>query len=432
MCLRKSILLLSGILIATKIFAVDLGSSFSVEEAWQTDADEFVQKYRASGFRFVSERKDCAFSLKGPWDKTFYGVKIEEARAYFEAGRLSRLEFSLWNKGDSEAIDYAAQLRIVQEVSSALSQEEKMPKTVSFDPSQGYTQRSQSWDKKLPITTLNWAMKKLGGGKFEPEYVKVVMSLKKEARSATDKPQAKSAKSIKGNVVKSDNGDVYISNVPMVDQGRKGYCAAAVAERVLRYYALTVDEHEIAQIAGTSADGGTALDRMEQSVEKIGGRFGLGKITDIDFPKSVKGILKELGEYNKAAKRLNRPIIPPQECYQGRVLMVPMITERQESEVLKAARIKDGSRYKKFQRLIKQNVDAGVPMFWGVILGLYPESGSTPQSRGGHMRLIIGYNESTKEILFSDSWGIGHELKRVKADDAWAMTTSLFHLKTRK
>ena len=41
------------------------------------------------------------------------------------------------------------------------------------------------------------------------------------------------------------------------------------------------------------------------------------------------------------------------------------------------------------------------------------------------MRLIVGYNAKTEEILYSDSWGAGHELKRMKADDAWTITTGL-------
>ena len=53
------------------------------------------------------------------------------------------------------------------------------------------------------------------------------------------------------------------------------------------------------------------------------------------------------------------------------------------------------------------------------------ESGGQGQVSGGHLRLIIGYNEKTGEIIYTDSWGAGHEAKRLKWDDAWAMTTSL-------
>jgi len=42
------------------------------------------------------------------------------------------------------------------------------------------------------------------------------------------------------------------------------------------------------------------------------------------------------------------------------------------------------------------------------------------------MRVIIGYNEKADEVIFSDSWGRGHELKRMKFADAMAATTGLF------
>ncbi|NJK44508.1 MAG: ABC transporter permease [Pleurocapsa sp. SU_196_0] len=47
---------------------------------------------------------------------------------------------------------------------------------------------------------------------------------------------------------------------------------------------------------------------------------------------------------------------------------------------------------------------------WGLML-------NNAQEGGGHMRLIIGYNTKTGQLLFSDSWGAGHELKRIKLED---------------
>ena len=41
------------------------------------------------------------------------------------------------------------------------------------------------------------------------------------------------------------------------------------------------------------------------------------------------------------------------------------------------------------------------------------------------MRLIIGYNAKTNDIFYSDSWGAGHERKRMSAADAWTITTGL-------
>ena len=96
-------------------------------------------------------------------------------------------------------------------------------------------------------------------------------------------------------------------------------------------------------------------------------------------------------------------------------------------KVVKKMRVKD-SRYKKFLAGVRTQVDQGIPVFWGVMLGMFPEPGF-PQTRGGHMRLIIGYNAETHEILYTDSWGAGHELKRMPEDWAFAITHDVFFLK---
>jgi len=47
------------------------------------------------------------------------------------------------------------------------------------------------------------------------------------------------------------------------------------------------------------------------------------------------------------------------------------------------------------------------------------------------MRLIIGYNARSSEILYSDSWGAGHEIKRMSLRDAYAITTGLLSIEPR-
>ena len=63
-----------------------------------------------------------------------------------------------------------------------------------------------------------------------------------------------------------------------------------------------------------------------------------------------------------------------------------------EPKVVYKMRQKD-ARFKKFSAGVRQQVNAGIPVFWGVTLGMFPERGVNPQSSGGHMRLIIGQKE---------------------------------------
>ena len=112
------------------------------------------------------------------------------------------------------------------------------------------------------------------------------------------------------------------------------------------------------------------------------------------------------------------------------MIHVSRLFEAMDGKVVYRMRLKDPRR-KKFMAGVRQQVNAGIPVFWGVTLGIFPERGVNPQTAGGHMRLIIGYNDKKKEILFSDTWGEGHELKRMPEDWAFAITHDAFFLKPR-
>ena len=84
--------------------------------------------------------------------------------------------------------------------------------------------------------------------------------------------------------------------------------------------------------------------------------------------------------------------------------------------------------YAKHQDLYR----TGVPLLWSCLVGMYPEEPELGQPGiFGHVRLIIGYNEKNNTLLYSDSWGPRHALKRLPFDQAWAMTKGLIVLKPR-
>jgi len=90
-------------------------------------------------------------------------------------------------------------------------------------------------------------------------------------------------------------------------------------------------------------------------------------------------------------------------------------------DVLREVRNKNKSDLNRLIHAVQSHIDAGTPLLWMVMLGKVPEP-EIPQNAGGYMRLMIGYNSKTNEVLFSDSWGAGHELKRMSATDAWTIT----------
>ena len=91
-------------------------------------------------------------------------------------------------------------------------------------------------------------------------------------------------------------------------------------------------------------------------------------------------------------------------------------------------------------KLIQEHINQGLPLLWCVILapgetgvspGLPPPGAITNGPRApqvGHMRLITGYNTRSGDVIYSDSWGAGHERKTMTRAEAEQMTTAVFSM----
>ena len=451
----------------------EIGSEMEHSDFWSSDPVLFVKKHADAGFVFTSDQRKGADSrLDG--GVTYHGLPVYESKVSFgEAGGIEHVELMLFTTGGTETFQefsgtdgrrYRQRVRVDKTVSKVEFGEilsavrAKLTKPGAKFPSAqkervrdaSVRQSVQTWPKTaLPTqTALSWNYRQDGknAATFQPGFVRVTVNgparlsvIHGAARSAGGDKQAKGAKKIADNVLRDPRGDVFIDNVPMVDQGQKGYCSVSTAERVLRYYGLEIDEHELAQAANTTAEGGTSTLAMKESVKAIGGKYRLGTVVCYgDFEKTteerIAGLNDEVRAYNKAAKKLKKPAIA-ESVYvhaEGNVIYYdPAAADAaMDAEVLKEMKVNgmQKSRYSRFMKDVREQVDKGIPLFWGVALGIYPEPG-VQQTGGGHMRLIIGYNDKRREILYTDSWGAGHEQKRMPADWAWTISRCLMYLK---
>ena len=439
------------------------------ESFWTSDPVLFVKRHQDAGFKFTSEDRTLADSrLDG--GVAWYGHEVYESRVAFgEKGGIDRVEIQLFNRGGTERIetligadgqrvhrrarvekmiseaDFHALIKAVQV--KLTGEDAKVPAVEkSRVKNTAIRQFAQTWSEADvgTVATLTWTYSK-GAKKtdpFSPGYIRLAVDSPSRAAqgrsSAVRKSVSGSARSRKlsENVHPKDaRGDVYVDNIPMVDQGAKGYCAAAASERILRYFGTDVDEHEIGMAAGTTAARGTSTDAMVQTVTRLGKRYRFAVQTVAgDAGESVEtriaNLAKHVERYNKTAKRLKKPQIEESVWVSRNGSSVTYHPDAaaaaMDPEVLKEMKTNGAGKAKcqAFLKTVRKNVDAGQPLLWGVTLGIYPES-DLPQARGGHMRLIIGYNDKKGEILYSDSWGQGHELKRMPADWAWTITDTV-------
>jgi hypothetical protein len=405
--------------------ATALDPVLALDGLWAMKADDFQSAMAPQRlpFRWNSTTQDAARAAGK--DLTLLGLPLVELIARFEAGRASQLTAVIYARGDVGELakeDFDALLRKSIAAFDAFTRVKFTPR--GKDASSAVKAEGVYWKTARANYLLEYSFTKevkSRGVPFRAEFIRLEISPPGNApamlSSATNAPRLKFNGSLQ---VKRDaaTGDVWIGSVPMVDQGQKGYCVVASTERVMRYYGGDVDQNELAQIANTRTEGGTSPQAMYEALRKLSQRLRV-KVRDLE-KTDVRDYLKLIAEYNRVAKKAGASPIPEM----GQVIDLGVMYQAMQGDLLKEVRTRNKADLGKFVREVQGEIDQGVPLLWSVQLGLFPERG-VPQSGGGHMRLIIGYNTRTQEILFSDSWGAGHELKRMPADVAWTITTGL-------
>ena len=349
-------------------------------------------------------------------------TSVEEASFELKEGKLALLAIAIWNKGDSEELTMKGFKQKVVDLTAALDTRLGVKgQDRGKDPRSASKAERIFWNAPQLAAQLEFSSTK-SDRVFQGEFIRLRVapptkqSLVGGGGGLESGGVVKVARStLSANVKKEPNGDVFVGNVPMADQGEKGYCAVATCQRVFNYYGIPCDQHDMAQAAGTEAGGGTNPEDMESALRRLQGRFKV-HVRDLVHwdPKDYQRLISD---YNRGAKKEG---LKTYEDY----AYVPL--SLLNADVLRAVRLK-GSGFDRFKKSIKDYVDRGVPLLWGLQLGLYPENGQkAKQSGGGHMRLIIGYNDAKNEVIFSDSWGVGHEFKRMAMPDAYAATNGLY------
>ena len=403
------------------------------DAVWQLTADEFLSAHRINGFAWLSAARNVARSAHP--DLQFCGLRVWEALARFDGGQLRELTCYLYNRGDAGALSKLQFEALVSRTEEALNRWTGMRAASFREPDRGsaVTVRRQAWRKGPHRLDLTWSFTAAHGSglqalPYRAEYIRLDLgpiSATSDPNLLFGKPALAPARAVTlpelwQRIQRAPNGDVLITGVPMVDQGPKGYCAVAVSERLMRYYGRAVDQHEFAQ---TGARGGTSPRGMLTALRELGGALGfeVNVLQDFDFD----GFKILVRDYNSLARQARQP-----EITLGPVVDLAEIYEQMDLDLLRQARLRREGVLRDFRAALTKHVNAGVPLAWGVMAGKVTERPPVP-GFGGHMRLLLGYNDRTGEILYSDTWGAGHELKRLPLPEAWTITLSLYSVTLR-
>ena len=193
------------------------------------------------------------------------------------------------------------------------------------------------------------------------------------------------------NVEKRENGDTLITNIPMVNQGPKGYCAPATFERAMRYVNIPADMYLLATLA-TSPGGGTNSSRLADESKRIV-RSKARKIRDLDLSNDLS--------FKTVAKYVDK----------GVPLLWQMSSLPPYNNIANK-RTKERESVTDFTK-------------WTTDIAAEAEeiAGTLRPNSNFHICMIVGYNEATQELAVSDSWGPGYELRWIHIDIAKQVTT---------
>ena len=181
------------------------------------------------------------------------------------------------------------------------------------------------------------------------------------------------------------NGDVILKDIPMVNQGPKGYCVPATWERVMRYMGVPADMYVLAMAGQSGAGGGTSIQGIANGAKDAvsrGGRKIESASIKID-PASV-------------AKYIDRGLPIMWVMYSTKAYndLANERTKEREGMSDVAAWKKTLAESRKGQKPLQPNRDEG------------------------HMCMIVGYNKGTGEVAVSDSWGPAFEERWVHGAEA--------------
>lgn len=345
----------------------------------QTDTQSSFRYYPPAAYRILKTR---------PYSSVIYGEDDHATLISIVFANKGDFKFSKPpSKGEIQAMETAIHRdtnSIIKRMNDTLGKPEKQ----QYGSGRGIKQLIQRWDWNGHAFLL---------ATQEDEYV----SLKITSSSSADnkgRGQKYSDASLRKltiqNITKRPNGDVIIGNIPMVNQGPKGYCVPATFERYLRYMQIPADMYILAMAGQTEIGGGTSLSAIIASIDGY------------------------IASQSRNMKKLNEPIeIRSIQKYIDKGL--PMIWTMFSSKAY--------NQYANQRTKDRRSVTDWEA--WGKSTKKSARSIElTKDIMSAHACMIVGYNKETGEIAVSDSWGPSYNERWISAEQAEQVSQGSIYL----
>ena len=350
----------------------------------QTPYSSSYRRYTREGYRFLGAR---------PYSVAAYGD---------DRGLLARMSLVFANKGDSfsaagmgeDHFKEGQNLTTMEKFEQMLENDAKtLNQSISRVLGEGDTQYFGEGNDRRRVTRWDWNGHAFILSEEDREYVGLLIVSIEEAenRGRSDRiSDAEIKKRLSANVVKEENGDIFIQNIPMVNQGPKGYCVPATFERAMRYQGVPADMYLLAVAGGTKPGGGTNTQRLFEEVESIVRRKGRRPDDVAINPLRMRTVKRYIDE--------GVPIM-------WQMCSLPAYNTIANTRTQTRKRVTDWESY-------AMNIAEEAKVH---------AKRMERQKANFHVCMIIGYNEATQELAVSDSWGERYAIRWVHLEEAAAV-----------
>jgi hypothetical protein len=372
---------------------------FADDNLWDDDADAVAQRLTIPEESRTSDQS--SFRLYPLSDARFLGARPYSQSLLAENGKPLAISMVFANKGDSVA--YLAGELDNSEVSVRRADLRENRKAIEADaetleaeltgvfgsPSTARLGEGRETREKV----LRWDWKGhaflLAAPRGEYVALRIMSSALADGGERARVADAIMRERLSGRVERRPNGDVILRDMPMVNQGPKGYCVPATWERVMRYMGIPADMYVLAMAGGTRPGGGTSAHdiawAVRDAVTAAGRRMGSPTVK-----LSPEGVAKYIDE--------------------GLPIMWAMFST---AEFNAAADARMGPRKGMTE-----------PDAWAASLESARKAAKdwTDDPEAGHVCMIVGYNEKTGELAVSDSWGPHFAERWITPEEAQAVS----------
>jgi len=380
-------------------------SLFMDENLWDDEAPSVALRL---AWPLESETSLDSSYRRYPDDQArFLGARPFSQVLYAEQGKPSGLSLVFANKGDAvstvtglpgnrELRERRAELRGNRKaieadektLGAALSGLFGKPSTARFGQGSRTRETVQRWDWRGHVFLLSAPR-----GEYVALRILPTASADNGGRSRLSDDVIRQR--VTSRVQRRPNGDVVVADIPMVNQGPKGYCVPATWERVMRFMGVPADMYVLAMAGNTGAGGGTSgQDIMWGARDAI----------------------------TRAGRRLDGPSLKLQPAAvakfidRGLPIMWAMYSTPEMNRAVNG-------------RLAARQAMTD-PSSWAALLAGAREAAKkmTKDRETAHLCMITGYNKQTGELAFSDSYGPDFEERWITVEEAEAVSQGLFYV----